>query len=206
MLWAALTMENFKTASVKDYMITLDGKQYKASLPHPIRPSSLATKTSEDTLVFFSKFSPLSNHAPSIFEYEGKIFHNMEQFLAFNRALNAQQTNLADRALQTSDPVEAKAILNSLRKTHIQEWQEVREGIALEGLRAKFIQNPSLAGYLRSTRSMKIGEASKNPAWGVAMILEDKNILNSANWNESGNLLGKLLMQVRGELQQLNAQ
>lgn len=66
----------------------------------------------------------------------------MEQFLAFNRALNAQQTNLADRALQTSDPVEAKAILNSLRKTHIQEWQEVREGIALEGLRAKFIQKP----------------------------------------------------------------
>lgn len=166
-LRAAASIEEFKTASVRDYSVVLNGKHYAPSqletLPIPLRPSSLATKQSDQALAFFTKFSFLSNHSPSTFTYQNKVFNNMEQFLAFRRAETCQQHELADRALRTQDPVEAKYILNSLRNDHEQEWQSLREEIAAEGLREKFTQNPALADYLKSTQGRQLAEASKNP-------------------------------------------
>lgn len=105
-----------------------------------------------------------------------------------------------DKALQAKDPIEAKSILNSLRTVNAEEWQECRADVALEGLRAKFGQNQHLCNYLFCTRDLKLGEASKNPVWGIGMTLEDEHVLDSTKWKEPGNLLGNLLMQVRAEL------
>lgn len=74
----------------------------------------------------------------------------MEQYLAFRKAQVAKQDHLIEKALHATNPVEAKSILNSLRKDEDQEWLQSRAAIALEGLRAKFTQNywPSLTTYL----------------------------------------------------------
>lgn len=201
---AASSMQEFNTASVKDYMVDLHGKQYSPSqlenLPPPLRPSALATKTSDQVLAFFSKFCVLSNHAPSTFIYHDKVFYNMEQFLAFKRSELSEQAELIERSLQAKDPVEAKSILNSLRNDHKHEWQMMRENVTIEGLREKFKQNPPLAEYLKHTQGLQLGEASKNPIWGVGFTLDHEHILDTSTWNSSGNLLGKLLMQVRAEL------
>lgn len=203
-LRAAKTMEDYKTASIREFALVLHGKQYSANqletLPVPHRPSSLAVKKSDQVLVFFTKFSVFSNHSPSTFSHQDKIFHNMEQFLAFKRAEISQQPDLAERALQANDPAEAKAILHFLRNDHAQEWQTIREETAAEGLREKFLQNPALAEFLKSTQDYQLGEASKNPVWGVGMSLEDDEILDTTKWDDSGNLLGKLLMRIRSEL------
>lgn len=166
---AASAIEEYKTAIVRDYAVVLHGKQYTARqlevLPAPIRPSSLAYRESEQALVFFSRFSPLSNHHPSTFTLENKTFLTMEQYLAFKRAELAQNEPLMEKAMQVQDPAEAKSILNALRTEHAQEWQDQRADITVQGLKAKFGQNEHLADYLRNTKGLPLGEASRDPCW-----------------------------------------
>lgn len=202
---AASTMEDYKSAKVRDYALSFNGKLFSAKqleqLPPPLRPSSLAVRKSDDTLVFFSKSCILSNHFPSPFRLKDRVFSNMEHYLAFERARLSEQKHLIEKAIQAEDPLEAKSLLNFLRTDHPQEWQERRADIAITGLREKFRQNKHLADFLLSTKNQTLGEASKNPNWGVGMTLDDQHVLDSSKWIESGNLLGTLLMQLRTELQ-----
>lgn len=61
---AAAGMEEFKSAVIRNYAITLHGKRYTPDqlelLPPPIRPSSLSVRESDDALVFYSKHCFLS--------------------------------------------------------------------------------------------------------------------------------------------------
>lgn len=200
---ATSSMEEFQTATVRDFALYFNGRSYSANqleqLPHPIRPSSLAVRKSDDTLTFFSKFCVLSNHFPSTFKIQDEVFHSMEHYLAFERAKISQQDHLIEKARQVKDPVEAKSILNLLRTDHTQEWQERRADLAITGLHAKFQQNRHLYEFLQDTGTRRLGEASKNPVWGVGMTLEDESINDTTKWIESGNLLGNLLMQLRTE-------
>lgn len=50
--------------------------------------------------------------------------------------------------------------------------------------------------------NLHLGEASTNSRWGIGMTLEDPDVLDTTKWKAEGNLLGNLLMTVRGELQQ----
>lgn len=203
-LKAASSIEEFNSATVRDYAIVLHGKQYTANqlelLPPPIRPSSLAVRETDDVLVFFSRFCFLSNHHPSTFKLEDNTYQCMEQYLAFKKAEMAQRHDLMQRALRTGDPVEAKSILNMLRHGNSQDWEIAREDITIRGLRAKFEQNKHLAELLMDTRQITLGEASKDPCWGVGFTLDQPQILDNSNWNASGNLLGRALMRVRSEL------
>lgn len=202
---ASLT-EQYKSAYVRDYALILDGKEYTAQqlemLPPMLRPSSLATRKTDTALVFFSKFCELSNHFPSVFTYQDNTFYSMEQYLAFRRAELSQKEYYIKKALELRDPVEAKSILNALRKDHEDEWRKNRHDIAVLGIRAKFNQNPNLASYLCKTAGLQLGEASKNPCWGIGMTLEDQHTTNVQKWHPEGNLLGKILMQIRDELLQ----
>lgn len=65
---------------------------------------------------------------------------------------------------------------------------------------AKFKQNKGLLDFLLSTKNLLLGEASKNPCWGIGMTLEDREVTDALKWNKDGNLLGKTLMSIRAEL------
>lgn len=201
---AAEKIIDFKTAFIKDYALHLHGKMYTARqlerLPYAIRPSTLAIRQTNSVLAFFSKSCPLSNHYPSTFKVNDQTFYNVEQFLAFKKAELAQRDDLMQKALGTQCPVEAKAILNTLRNDNVEEWQKERHGVALKALRAKFNQNKTSRDYLCSTKDKQLGEASKNSCWGVGMALENQQITDITKWNTEGNLLGKILMTLRDEL------
>lgn len=62
----------------------------------------------------------------------------MGQFLALKRAVISDDNSIVQKALSTSDPVEVKSILNSLRKDHIQEWEDGCDKIAEQELQANF--------------------------------------------------------------------
>lgn len=201
---AASNMEEFQSLVIKDYAIQLEGRQYTVdqleNLPPPLRPSSLAVRESDEALIFFSKSCFLSNHFPVIFNLEGHTFYSMEHFLAFKRAKLSKKEEIIERALKARDPVEAKSILNFLREDNVKEWESIRQNVALMGLRAKFHQNLHLANSLRDTSGRRLGEASKNPCWGIGLTLEDPQALDTSKWNEAGNLLGRSLMQIRTEI------
>lgn len=203
---AALKSDKYQTAEVKNYKLYLDGEDFSAweleSLPFSFRPSTLATRNDDHTLVFYSKHSPLSNHHPSPFEVRGRSYATMEQFLAYKKAKLSGNKILINRALLAVDPVEAKVILNTLRSDHQEEWKKGISDLAMEGLQAKFRQNKPLADFLCSTGNRTLGEASKNQQWGVGFTLDDNEVLDKSKWNKQGNLLGRLLMKIRNQMLQ----
>lgn len=201
---AAAKIPQYQTAEVKNYKLYLNGEEYFAweleHLPTPLRPSSLATKTNDNVLVFYSKYSALSNHHYAPFEVQGRVYANMEQYLAYKRAKLSGQQSLINKALLAQDPVEAKAILNMLKNDHREEWKKEVSAIVTEGLQAKFSQNASLGEYLRSTAPLHLGEASRNPQGGVGFTLGNEEVTNQSKWSKQGNLLGRLLMKVRNQM------
>lgn len=202
---AAAKIPEFASARVTDYQLEVNGKTYQISdlekLPKQIRPSTLASPCSDTAMVFFTRHSFLSNHHMSEFKIEDQTYQSIEQYLAVCKASMAENQALIDRARKAYDPVQAKHILNLLKNAHAQEWNAQIEGTILKGLRAKFTQSQSLRDKLIRTGKLQLGEASKNPRWGIGMDLNDPDVLNQGKWLESGNLLGKSLMKIREELQ-----
>lgn len=201
---AATKYEQYQTAEVKNYKLYLNEEEYSAweleELPLPLRPSSLATRASDNALVFYSKHSALSNHFTAPFEVRGRQYANMEHYLAYKRAKLSGQKPIINKARLAQDPVEAKSILHSLKSDHREQWNKELSDLATEGLHAKFRQNASLGNYLCNTAPLTLGEASMNPQWGIGLSLEDKEVLNKSKWNKQGNLLGRLLMKVRNQI------
>lgn len=201
---AAAKMDQFGSAKVTNYQLSLDGQHFLPSqletLPQAIRPSTLASPRSEHTLTFFTGQSILSNHFPSNFVIEEQEYTSMEHFLAVKKARISERPTMIRKAVNSRDPKQAKYILNALKGDHDELWDKEIHNIALEGLRAKFTQNPSLGEFLLETKNLKLGEASTNMRWGIGMSLDDPDVLDSTKWNPEGNLLGNLLMKVREEL------
>lgn len=201
---AASKFEQFQSAKVFNYQLELGGRVYLPSqleeLPVEIRPSTLASPRSENTLAFFTKSSILSNHFPSEFTVEGERFYTMEQYLAVKRASFSNNPELIRKAKNARDPRQAKYVLNALKEVHHDKWYEGVEEVLLQGLRAKFTQNLPLKAFLIDTNQLLLGEASRDPRWGIGMSLDDPEVLNSSLWIPDGNLLGRCLMKIRGEL------
>lgn len=198
---AASSSDKYQMARVRNYTLEIDNQVFLPSelemLPPDIRPSSLAAPRSDAAIAFFSRHAVFSNHHPSFFTIGDHQFQSMEQFLALRRAQLSGNASLIQRASEATDPVQAKYILSALRQDNTQLWDEQVEATVMEGLEAKFRQNPAMKSYLCHTGDLSIGEASTSPRWGVGMSLEDKDILDVSKWNKSGNLLGRSLMKLR---------
>lgn len=201
---AAATTEDYHSATVRNYAIQLNGREYSPNelekLPKAIRPSSITNLRSETTMAFFTKYSALFNHHPSPFDMQGNKFQTMEHYLAFKKAQLSGVNATIQKAQQAVDLKEAKAILHSLREDHVAEWDTEVEGITLAGLRKKFSQNEHLLTFLKNTRQLQLGEASCNARWGIGLNLNDPNVLDATKWDPEGNLLGRCLMKIRAEL------
>lgn len=201
---AASRLPKFQNASVKNFCLSLHGKEYRAKdledLPSEIRPSTLASKQSQDSLVFYSKHSIFSSHHPAEFTVKSQKFYNMEHFLAYKRAKLSGLKSVIAEARKAKDPVEAKKILHRLREDHPQEWERDVAEVAAVGIRAKFSQDPYLLDQLLATTPLQLGEASTNQRWGIGMPLHHEDVLDQTKWLPTGNLLGQVLMRIRSEL------
>lgn len=201
---ASLGKEEYNSIRVRDFRLLLHDKSYGTSelelLPYDLRPSTICTNQTDNVVIFFGHFSPLSNHHPSKFTVNNVDFSCVEQYLAVARARLSGDDAILQRALSCPNPADCKGILNSLRDDHAQEWEECRSGVLMRALRNKFGQNKDLGSYLRATNPRHIGEASSDPVWGIGLSLEDENAASHASWHVEGNLLGRSLNIVRGEL------
>lgn len=206
----ASKLDKYKNAKVSDYQVEINDETYQftelESLPEEIRPSTLAAPRSDKTLAFYTKHSFLSNHFPSNFSIDEFMFNNMEHFLAYQKAILSEDQILIKKAKRATHPLQAKYVLNVLKDCHPDKWSQMVEEVTLEGLRAKFNQNPSLKEYLSNTHNLLLGEASTNPRWGIGLELSDPNVLDHTKWLPDGNLLGRCLMKVREEFKLESAQ
>lgn len=172
---AASKMESFEGIKIQDYQLVVNGETYQITdlemLPQQIRPSTIASPQSDTHLVFFSKHTIFSNHYPSPFTIEGQQYGSMEHFLAVKRAELSGKEDIIYRATNVKDPIQAKHILNILHNDQQEQWEARIEELVMEGLRAKFLQNPQLRDHLINTGNLILGEASTNPKWGIGMDL-----------------------------------
>lgn len=138
------------------------------------------------TIPFFrDTFSFLSN----MYSEGGPIFYEGKEYRTSEHAYQAHKmTCEADheeiRLLQS--PLYAKT--NTRNKTVRDDWDDVKVGIMLDVLRIKFSE-PSMRDLLLATGDAQLTEGNtwNDTFWGV-------------HQGVGSNMLGKLLMKVRGEL------
>lgn len=189
---------------IQDFQIVLNGERYDMNnlfrLPREISTKMAFTPYSDKVVVFFTKYSPLSNHFPCTFVVDTVTFHCVEQYLAVQRAFMAKNKSLTRRVMGTKNPADHKNVLNILRNDQPEVWREKAETLIISALRAKFLQNKDLAHFLMDTYPRLIGEASKNEVWGIGLTLDNRDVLDNSKWKKGGNLLGRSLVKVREEL------
>ena len=141
-----------------------------------------------------------SNWYPSDFTVDGLLFHNMEQFKMYKRAMLFGDEASAKNILETADPETAKNLGMSAQPADEALWDANCYEIIKEGLMGKFGQNTELREQLLATGDRLMAEASPyDPINGIGLSAEDAAATPSETWPGT-NLLGKALMEIRGEL------
>jgi ribA/ribD-fused uncharacterized protein len=138
-------------------------------------------------LGFTGKYKCFSNFHPSpIVDDDGLNYDTVEH--AFQAAKTLDKTK-AKRIRTAKSARDAKRLGNDPNLGIRPDWEKVKDGIMLKFLRLKFRQNPDLAKALLNSGDEYLEETNtwKDTYWGVC--------------NGKGkNMLGILLMKVRGEL------
>ena len=132
-------------------------------------------------------FSEFSNFHSAPFTLNGKTYETVEHFFQCKKF--PADIELQEKIRRAKTPTGAKRAGRTQSPYFRQDWEEVKETVMLEGLRAKFTQNPQLADLLRSTgTAILIEKMPRDSYWGSGP-------------NGCGrNRMGRLLEQVRRDL------
>jgi ribA/ribD-fused uncharacterized protein len=127
-----------------------------------------------------------SNFAPTPIVLRGKTWSTVEHFF---QAQKFAGTAHQDAIRLARSPTIAARMGRSRQRPLRSDWEQARDGIMLQGLRAKFTQHADLRAVLLAT--------------GDALIIEHR--ARDAYWGDGPdgrgkNRLGHLLMQLRKEL------
>lgn len=133
-----------------------------------------------------------------------KTFFNGEQYMMYHKALLFHDYNTAEKIYATKNPAHAKSLGRQIKGFNNELWHKHREAIVFRANYYKFTQNPKLRQILlHSDHSYKqLVEASPTDAiWGIGVSEKLAPYSDSSQWGL--NLLGKILMQVRQILRNL---
>jgi ribA/ribD-fused uncharacterized protein len=158
-----------------------------------------------DTHIYFWG-SVLSNFSPVKMKFAGMDFHTSEQLFMYLKAKYFEDEEMAQMiATRGQDPKDAKKFGRQVTGFDISEWANARESMMQIALQRKFMDD-DLFKLLLSTGDKILVEGSPyDKIWGVGLAYDSKEILNEENW-DGLNLLGKVLMKVRGEIKQIISQ
>lgn len=193
-----------KKASMSVDSLIINGKKYTVSdmdkLPPSIRPENISTITKDDTTVFFSKNSILSNFytsAPIIIQ--GEKYNCTEQFYQKSKAEHFQDDVTAAAIMRSVDPAEQYRLGKKVKRYSDHEWMKRAKQVLSVANMAKFQQNDHAKRVLLGTGSNTLGEASASKIWGIGLKLNDQNVTDTSLWSGE-NIMGKVLTEIRNEL------
>merc|ERR1712183_177813 len=149
----------------------------------------------------------LSNWYPSNFTINDKKYSNAEQYMMEGKALvhavgeyEEINKNIATKIMKEPKPAKMKNLGRKVQGFDEKSWNEKGYKIVLEGCYQKFNQNPELKSKLISTGDSTLVEASPvDKKWGIGLAESDSDAKCPSKW-KGENLLGKVLMEVRGQL------
>lgn len=151
----------------------------------------LVKESSDDSDILFyhsdqpwGEFSNFSQHSIYL---NGKIWPTVEHYYHAQKYLG---TEIEHEIRQARTPIQAKQLAHEHAQLAVnKDWQNVKESVMMNGLRAKFTQHPNLTKLLCNTNSRRIAEHTRNDNyWGDGVDGNGKN------------RLGELLMMLRNQL------
>ena len=144
----------------------------------------------------------LSNFYPCEFEFNDKMFNFSEQCFMYQKALLFNDFEVAEQILNETDVRKIKALGRKVKNFNNELWDKHKEDFMFNACYAKFSQNNELKDFLLSTGNREIVEASPvDNIWGIGFS-SDNAMKNINKWGQ--NLLGKVLMKVREDLNRWN--
>lgn len=156
-----------------------------------------------DTHIYFWG-SFLSNWIPNnlSIRYDGHTFSNSEQLFMYLKAVFFKDQLKAREIVEFgNDPRTAKNLGREVSNYDEKEWSKVREEMMFKACLLKFQSDEKLKQQLLDTENKILVEGTPfDPIWGVMIKWDDDRILDESNWRGQ-NMLGKVLMNVRKELQ-----
>ena len=170
------------------------------TLPHEFSLFSARTRKTGDCMGFYSEFSFLSNFFKSDFQVDNRTYPTMEHYFQTMRCQAAGRDDLVNQINVTSDCAAVKSVGDSVPSRDLpQDWYAKQEPIMKAGLVAKFSQSADLKAKLIQSGSATLVECTSNKFWGGDCKLSSEDLRTQTY--SGRNKLGKLLMDVRTELQ-----
>jgi ribA/ribD-fused uncharacterized protein len=169
-------------------------------LPESLKPSNLATKSTDNEVFFWGEHAPLSNfNSQYPFHCDGKNFSCIEQLYSYKKAEHYKDEMAKIKILSTDNPLTHKR--TNIVGFNTRDWSQVSSSIMKECLSPKAKTNPEWAQLLLNTGKKTLCEASPHDNyWGLGLGLNDTNLLKRDRWGK--NKLGTLLMELRDSLKQ----
>jgi ribA/ribD-fused uncharacterized protein len=135
-----------------------------------------------------ARFGELSNFAPFPIELRGKTWPTSEHFFQAQKFAGTEHEEAIRLA---ASPMIAAHMGRSRKRPLRADWEEVKDQVMLEAVRAKFDQHPRLRSLLLGTGEARLVEhTARDHYWG------------DGGDGSGENRLGQILMQVRCELRE----
>lgn len=134
------------------------------------------------------------------FTHEGVEFGCVEQAYMLAKAATFKDNEIVNRLLTEPNPFECKKLGQMVSNFDADLWAERKVPIMYVLNLAKYTQNEPLRELLLGTGSLEIAEASPNDTeWGIGLAAEFPGADEPRHWRGK-NLMGRVLMSVRGKL------
>uniref|UniRef100_A0A914M7B5 NADAR domain-containing protein n=1 Tax=Meloidogyne incognita TaxID=6306 RepID=A0A914M7B5_MELIC len=165
---------------------------------HP--PLEIIGEQHQNIFIFHSQRFGFDNRFRSCFTLLGKTFSSVEQFFIWQKARFFGDLEIAEEVLMLDNPITIRRIGKRIRGYNQIEWNSVRNKVMYTGLWAKFTQNTQLFNQLRATGDGLIAQASASELyWSNGVCPKSARLKDPSQW-EGENYLGKLLMELRSEI------
>ena len=145
-------------------------------------------------------YGQFSNWYPAEFDFEGKHFFNSEQAFMYKKAELFHDEDVMHKILQSKNPMTVKKLGRTVKPFNAEIFDKHKYEFMKSVVYEKFNQNEDLKALLLGTGSEILAEASPlDRIWGIGLSVDDERFCDVASW-KGENLLGKVLMEVRGIL------
>jgi ribA/ribD-fused uncharacterized protein len=201
---AAKQMDLFKkSVSMKVDKLVINGKPYTTNnlheLPTPLLPENRSVKSTDATVVFYSKHSLFSNfHAMNI-RVEGVTYCCNEQYFQRCKALHFGDYETAQKIMDETDPHVILSLGKHVKGFRKDAWEKNAYRILKQANTMKYQQNPVARQTLLDTGTREIGEASPDMLYGTGIRLTSPIANDISKW-KGKNWMGKILSEIRDVL------
>ena len=143
----------------------------------------------------------LSNMYEAPTQMDSITFPTVEHYFQWMKAKTFGDGESADKILKTASAKAVKAIGKKVKDFKAEEWDAKKDAIMIAAIRAKVFQHPDIRDKLKQTGVRPIGEASaRDKYWAIGTSEETSKARDPSKW-PGKNMLGKIWMDLRKELQ-----